>query len=425
MTTTKPAAVLAFLTQLSILLLAAPSALAAPLPYATRTHGYAGWSTSARGDIRTVGMGGGAVGLADTFLAAVDNPAGLAMTLNTGDLNYSGNQIRDGYIQDPGSPLALGNFGVALAPYPWGFSAGYGTTYREGLDDDTNIQVREFRLSAARVFEMGHEENRLSIGLSLIMGVSDQTLGGVTDHTGSLGTLVSGMYQLPHRYLLAVSYRPPMRYAHGTTSMTEPAALPGFFQPLNVPGKFEAGLGWIPNRFAAINFGLGVVGTSDNTALFRDDSIRAGQDVTLQPKLGASYVLAEYRHFKTTVFAGGYFESTRIEGAYNRLHGTAGIEAKLLFFTIGAGKDVSAHYQNQLVSIGLDPFKLMEMLEIIPKAWRPPSGGILPNPFRYTDEGLARPLVHNWKPRGPDMDPIKVGLDIPSKIEKKIDKLRN
>ena len=94
------------------------------LPYSTRTRAYSGISTTVRGDIRTVGMAGATVGLADTYLAAVDNPAGLAMTMNTGDLNFTRNWIYDSNVQDGLTPITSNSMGAALNMHPWGFSIG-------------------------------------------------------------------------------------------------------------------------------------------------------------------------------------------------------------------------------------------------------------------------------------------------------------
>src|SRR3954465_6490571 len=94
------------------------------LPYSTRTHTYSAWSTAARGDLRTVGMSGATVGLADTFIAALDNPAGLAMTLNGIDANFTTNFVYDGNIQSFDKSKGFYDFGIASDSYPWGFSIG-------------------------------------------------------------------------------------------------------------------------------------------------------------------------------------------------------------------------------------------------------------------------------------------------------------
>ena len=101
------------------------------LPYAARTLSFNGLSTSVHGDIRTVGMGGASTGLADTFIAALDNPAGLAMTVGIGDIHFATDSIQDGNVQHFGSTVTTDSFGLALSLYPWAVSVGYLSPYRE------------------------------------------------------------------------------------------------------------------------------------------------------------------------------------------------------------------------------------------------------------------------------------------------------
>src|SRR3712207_1459257 len=75
------------------------------LPYRNRIHGYSGWSTTIRGDIRTIGMSGAVTGLADSFIASGENPAGLAMTLDKVAAQITGNRIYDSDIQDYTKPI--------------------------------------------------------------------------------------------------------------------------------------------------------------------------------------------------------------------------------------------------------------------------------------------------------------------------------
>jgi hypothetical protein len=57
--------------------------------------------------------------------------------------------------------------------------------------------------------------------------------------------------------------------------------------------------------------------------------------------------------------------------------------------------------------------------------WRPPFVGVLPKPIRFSDEGLARSLSKNWTQHGPDMNPIEIGLKIPSRIQTKAKEISN
>src|SRR5690242_18290289 len=70
-----------FVGILALMALTSPARGADPLRYDQRQHRYNGLSATVTGDIRTVGMAGATVGLADTFLTASNNPAGCSMTL--------------------------------------------------------------------------------------------------------------------------------------------------------------------------------------------------------------------------------------------------------------------------------------------------------------------------------------------------------
>jgi hypothetical protein len=197
------------------------------LPYSVRTHGYSGWNATVSGDVRTIGMAGATVGLADTFLATRDNPSGLAMTLQGADENYVTNQVSDSHVQNPSSPISTENFGVAVSLHPWAFSLGLVTTSREGQTyaipstpgfNSVTVTSRELRMSAARLLL----DDRLSVGLSLNIGQGEEEIepqfqSGPTsvDHVYRLGTTIGGMYQLPNHFLLGASYSPPLTYSFG------------------------------------------------------------------------------------------------------------------------------------------------------------------------------------------------------------------
>ncbi|OFZ84040.1 MAG: hypothetical protein A2603_15770 [Bdellovibrionales bacterium RIFOXYD1_FULL_55_31] len=401
------------------------------LPYSTRTQLYNGTSTTVHGDIRTVGMAGATVGLADTFIAASDNPAGLAMTLNNGDFNYTSNWVHDNRPQTFESSIQTSNFGAALNPYPWGISLGYLNPYRESesyrIPADPNLRaidlntgVREFRASAARVFL----RNRLSLGVSLVLGQSETEYGirgtelYTAQHSYALGATFGGIVQLENRILLGLSYSLPMRYA-GDPEKTLPG-ITNYFQPVLVPPKLAAGVGWIPNRFFRAGFSLFFIGSTPDAALMRDQAIAVGQHWTVQPRLGAAYQFADYKEFSGTAFLGTYYEVTRISEAASRVHATGGIETKPWIFTIGWGIDASAGYKNYLVTAGLDLFKVMQKMDLIPKPWSPSPAGTFPNVDGISDVGLSRPLVKNWKPHGPEINPIRIGLGLPKKIQQKV-----
>ncbi|MBC7692912.1 MAG: hypothetical protein H7222_14210 [Methylotenera sp.] len=407
------------------------SPLAQKLPYIQRSRPYCGYTTAVRGDIRTVGMAGATVGLGDTFFASTENPAGLAMTVKTGDTHVTSNDIEDPYLQNAAYPIHLSSAGAALNLYPWGFSIGSLTPYREGQpywqasDPATSavaarnydLTLHEYRASVARVFW----DDRLSVGLSFNLGIARETYSQpgmeISQSSTRAGFTWGSTYQFPKRLLLGASYASAAYYKFEPDARTTPQ---GFFQEMDVPSRIGLGLGWIPNRFFRSDLTVYGIGATPRAGLLRDQNVTAGNNFTLQPRAGASYVFADYRNVRGTVFAGSYFETSRISGEASRLHATSGLEAKFWCVNFGVGIDAAPNYQNSIFSIGLDPFTLLAKMGVIPED--PPSilGGLFPNPFYYSDDGLPRPLAAVWQPEVNSIDPVDVGLRIPEKIEEKM-----
>ena len=409
---------------------------AAPqLPYTVRTHPFSGYSPTIRGDVRTVGMAGATVGLADAYVSALSNPAGLTMTMNTADQNFASNSVRDAQIQDWDQGVWTTTFGAAVNFLPWGLGIGYITSYQEGQDYEVptapsnpvglSVTTREFHLSASRIFFDHH----LSLGASLNLAQSQREVniqGGapqtVAHHSYTLNGTFGATLQLPLRILFAMSYTPPARYHADPKSNLSPA-ITDFFQPLLVPRLIASGLAWIPNRFFRMDFTTYFVGTTPTAGLIRNENIEVGGKPTVQPRLGIAYDFADFKEIHAVLFMGTYYETSRVQGEDNRLHFNAGFETKPWVLTLGLGIDRAYHYRNYIVSVGVDVIKVFAKLDLIPKLWHPPYGGLLSNPFRMSDLGLARPLVKDWVQKGPDIDPIQIGLDIPKKIAAQVEKV--
>ena len=396
------------------------------LPYYVRSSPYSGIQSGVRGDIRTVGMAGATVGLGDTFMASSDNPAGLAMTMKNGDTNFTSNTVYDQNIQT--QAIYSNSLGVALNSYPWGFSVGKAETYDEGgtyrlttaiLEPIAlDINTSEYRLSAGRVFF-----ERFAFGASLRLGVLDESMAfsqepqyNMDRTSAAVSATFGGMARLSHRMVLGVSYSLPMTYQMDP-NLNPSVRLSGFFQSVEVPYRIGTGLGWIPNRFFRADFTTYVIGSTYGAALLRDQSVGVDQKVTLQPRLGAAYVFADFRSVKGTVFAGTYFETSRVDRATARSHLTSGIETKFWMVNIGFAIDGSAGYRNYLAGIGIDPFALMTKLHVIPKTDNEALGGLMPPIFQETEEGLSRSMQDNWDPNGPSVDPVAIGLKIPENLK--------
>lgn len=417
---------------LTLILACAPLwARADTLPYSTRTNGYSGWNTTVSGDVRTVGMAGATVGLPDTFLSATDNPAGLAMLLQDADDNFVHNTISDSHVQNSAYPITTGSLGVAVNAYPWGFSAGYVTTSSEGQpyslpgvpgEPNVTVSTREFEFAVARIFW----NNRFSLGASVNIGEGEEQIDPFGSATSeAIGATLGAMVRLPNHWVAGVSYTLPMLYPFTDPSGNRPApVLPGFYQPISAPGRFGVGSGWIPNRFVRFSMGLYFIGTTPGAALLSNDQTLVGSSFTMQPRAGAAYTFADYKELQGTVFAGNYLEMTRIEGTPTRVHMTAGIEIHPWIFTVGAAMDLAQGYSNYITGVGIDIFKGLEKLDIIPTPYSPPRKGPLPSPQHIQDEGLPRPLVKKWKKKGPDMNPIKVIKQVPARAEKKFNEMK-
>lgn len=415
----------------------APSAWADDtLPYVTRTHPYNGFSTTVSGDVRTVGMSGATVGLPDSFLSSNSNPAGLALLMPDADAHFVNNAVSDGHVQDRANPLHTGSLGLAAAFYPWAVSFGYVTTSREGMPyrllnsaeiPTIGITTREYRLAVSRVLF----SNRVSLGASLNLGQAEEqfeyelsSLPTASSIDHSVGATFGLLGQVSRHWLVGLSYTLPIRY-----EFARPAGagtpIAGFYQPVVTPARAGLGAGWVPNRFFRTDISFFLVGRTGGAMLLRDDTTQVGEKVTLQPRAGAAYIFADFEEFRGTLFGGSYLEMSRIEGRPSRLHFTSGIEVKPWIFTLGFGLDFAPNYSNLLTGIGIDIIRVATKLKIIPKPYSPPRRGLLPDPTGLSDEGLARGLVEHWKPRGPDMNVIKVIREIPDRAEKQVDAAKN
>lgn len=395
------------------------------LPYTLRTQGFDGWSSTIRGDMRTLGMAGAMVGLADSYVGTLDNPAGLAMTMNRSGLQLSRNSISDAAIQDATRAISSSGFHAVVRPYPWGFSAGFtsphgeGTRYRlasSGNPVEAEVYTREYRVAVARAFL----ENKLSVGAGLTVGQAFRSAGTFSSSDAALSGVLGVMVQLPRRWMIGASFHLPMTY-HPDSKASPGSPVTNFNQPVYKPYQFAVGSSWIPNRFFRVAGGLYLIGPRAGAALLRDDSVSVGHKMTLQPRLGFTYTIADYAEFDAYLSAGAYYEMSRIEGQSPRFHQTTALEAYPWIFNFGTGIDVAPGYRNYLISFGVDVAKVMRKLDLIPEQWNPPPKGMLPPPDKLNDEGLPRPLVRHWRQRGPKTNIIDVGKELPGKLQNRLE----
>ncbi len=404
-----------------------------PLPYSTRTRPYSAYSGTVRGDPRTVGMAGATVGLADTFVAAGDNPAGLAMALPLGDTHGSTNRIYDGHLQDREAPLQASSLGAALSIRNFGISIGLTNIWDEGqfyrLTSTSTPQwvesyVREYRVAGAYRFH-----DRLSIGGQLRFANLVQGLGPATGADSNPAATDSGMgaslgllYRIPRqRLLLGASWSSGLTLDARDSIPSSFLLLPGFAQPVQIPSRLSLGLGYVPNRLLRADFTIQRVGATPGAALLSNQSRSIGANATIEPHLGVAYTFADFTRIRGLLFGGTYLQPSRIDSLPTRLHLTFGLEAKWSFLNFGLALDRAASYDNYIASIGVDPFRIMELMDVIPRRRTLPPRGFLPDPWYESDEGLATHLRNaREKSPGPGLDPLEVGRQIPNKLEQRV-----
>ncbi len=399
------------------------------LPYTQRTKAYPGWTSTVKGDRRMVGMGGALVGLGDTKLSAIDNPAGLAMAMDDDGIEFSRNLVRDRALQPSRSSVEFTDFTAALTTYPWGFGYASWTPLIESqtylLADGTEVQPKvesiEYRFSAARVLM----KNRLSLGVSLLHArtVESLTLPATfqsynltyTTWSMSLGATV----QLPRRWLVGMSYHFP--FTATTDQSLSTAGISSFLQPAQTPWRLGIGTGWIPNRNFQLGVSLYFIGPSPGVALLKDENATLTSHITLQPRLGASYRWLDFENLRSDLTLGTYYEVSRVASSPDRSHFTMGLHAKPWLLDLGWTTDFASDFKNHIFTVGVDIGKVLKILEFIPPGQPIERQGLLPQPLRINDDGLPRPLVADWKDPGTEHF-IETGQKLPNRVENKLKK---
>lgn len=400
------------------------------LPYKKRTLGYSGWSSTIRGDIRTLGMAGAMVGIGDTFIASGYNPAGVAMTNRSLSLQITGNAIHDGEVQRYDQTLTSYNLGLAASLYPWGLSVGYWSPQNEGqmyrFEEDgerfyPDFRTREYRVSLSRLFF----EDRLSFGVSALLAQADKRVefpdspeSGTSHHGYAPGVHLGLMYRLPRNLLLGLTYSNPIDIRSDSSTNPSPM-LQGFFQTVKIPYRLGAGVGWVPNPFFRAGLDFYLIGKTHDVALLSDETRKVGQEVTIQPRLGFSYTLFETKRLMLEIAGGTYYEMSRILGAPHRWHATGGLQLSGWLLNFGWGIDNAPNYVNYIYSFGIDVVRTMRKLDLIPQD-RSISGGFMPSPWKVSETGLSRPLcaatATTEAPANESADILKIGQELPEKL---------
>ena len=397
------------------------------LPYSVRLQDYSGWNGGVRGDANTVGMAGATVAVPSSIASAESNPAGFAMETGSVSAQINRNTIHDRSIQKSGDSYDTFQGGLAVTPNPWGFGV---TTYQPTIENgqyispgtnrviDTEISVRQIRLNIARAFF----DARLAIGVSADLFTATRTLNDFSYNSSSLGFQIGALYRMADHMVAGLSLMPQstMLPSGDVSNQTD---ITGFNRAVISPTIVAAGFGWIPNRFfkAAIDFHF--IAPTDNTALLADQTKAEGQYLTVEPRLGMSYVVAEYQNFKIEYAMGTYYEPARVEGDVGRLHATTGLDINPYFINTSLGFDLAHQYRNIMISVGFDIVRTLRTFDIIPKDPVPPYRGFFPRADHVSAEGMPEGMTKGETQTSapPSLGDVEqIIKDIPQKIMDKV-----
>jgi hypothetical protein len=373
------------------------SAYATTFPYTQRTQDYSGWTAAIQADTNTTGMAGAVIALPSSISSSESNPAGYAM--ETGSLSAQINRISitDKRIQPDGQSIDSSQWGLGLSPPPWGFAISYyspiteNATYVSPITGDsllTEVSMKELRFTVSRSFF----DSRLALGFSAELVKAVRELGPYSYNSDAPSYNLGALYRLPDHFILGAGYTPPLTIGPNANNIAQ-NELPGFNQAVLRPSELDLGIGWVPNRFFKTGFQVSYVGDTANTALLYDQTEITGANPTLVPRIGASYVLAEYNNFQSEWAVGSYYATSRVEGQASRLHATTGLEANPYFVNLGIGFDLSSDYQNIMVGVGIDIVRTLRTFDIIPKDPTPAYNGFFPKADKIVADGLPEAMT--------------------------------
>ena len=361
-------------------------------PYSVRTKDYSGWTGSTLGDTNTTGMAGATTALPSSISAAEANPAGFAMETGSISAQINRTSITDKRLQPDGESIDGSQWGFAVSPPPWGFSLAYYSPMTEsgtylspntGHVLKTEVSLKEFRFTAARALL----DDRLAVGLSLEAVKAVRELGEFSYNAFAFSYKIGALYRLQDHVVMGASYSPPLKI-DAVDNPIQQNELPGFNRAVLRPSQLTAGVGWVPNRFFKIGASLSYIGSSSDTALLSNESIGLGTQASWIPRLGASYVLAEFSNFKMEFASGLYYVTSRTPGFPDRLHATTGLEANPYFVNLGVGFDLSKDYKNIMIGVGIDLVRTLRTFKIIPSDPTPPLQGYFPRMTQVSADGL-------------------------------------
>jgi hypothetical protein len=386
-------------------LLAAASAHAQPYPPITdRDYALDLYTGSAIGSVRVIGMGGASVALAQGSVGTLSNPAAAAVRRTTRSGNWAWDFHIDGQsavlasdfdnngledTTDASSQLATAGLVIYYGAWGVGVSAtAFSTRIVEDDGDDSTVDnVLEPQGSIARIaIGRSFRGEAHTVGAALRFG----SLGALRPREGldelTLFTIAGPsaeagyIWRPPRRSLrLGASFALPVKAQTLKVGDCDPLDCEGYILPERVEAPWMTSVGaayriapspwnqrvnqkYRDERSLLVAVDLAITGGVPDghglEAFARHMLQRSGEHAVVTARLGAE---AELLPGWLRLRAGTYWEPARFEDSSGRLHGTAGVDVRLVEFDlfgsayrlqVAATADVAARYGNTGVSLG-------------------------------------------------------------------------
>jgi hypothetical protein len=260
------------------------------------------------------------------------------------------------------------------------------------------------------------------LGISGELAKAVRELGSYSYNAYGVSYFLGALYRFPGHLLLGARFSPALTIGPSAQPVAQDE-LPGFDRSVERPAQAGLGIGWIPNRFFKMGASLTYVGATSGTALLKDETISTGNTPTWVPRIGASYVIADYLNLKVEWALGAYYEASRLGGQPNRFHATTGLDVNPYFLNLGGGFDLSSGYRNLFIGIGIDLIRTARTFNIIPKDPTPPYNGTFPAPTKISAEGLPDALTRGEPKKSHPLSlrqAEKIAETVPENVAKKV-----
>jgi hypothetical protein len=398
------------------------------LPYTDRTQDFSAWTPATQGDTNTIGMAGATVALPTSISSAEPNPAGYAMMTASVSAQINNTNFNDSRLQRSGESLTSQQWGLGVSPDKWGFAIAYyspqtesGTYVAPAIGDavKSEVSLKELRFTVSRRLW----DESLAVGFAFEIAKAVRELGDASANAITPSFQLGILKRFPSHLTLGASFVPELRVGPAGHP-DDQNAIPGFNRAVVRPSLLSFGAGWIPNRYFKVGTSLTAVGRTVNTALFADQSVTTGASMTFVPRAGASYVVAEYAHFKMEAALGGYYESSRLSNQADRLHATLALDVNPSFINLGAALDLAAGYHAYIFSTGIDIVRTARFFKLIPPEPVPPYNGKFPPPAKVSPEGLPAGLTADEHKKYEEANVTEVGKivsKVPENLQKKLE----